>query len=280
MTAIESLLEKSHLDEDDVPPTEDVPDYDDLLESALDALDVYQARRADMNLHLKKAFFNLAQAKLALGPARVGPASYHHGRVEPLLTVDISSSPSGTFSYTLVEGKPAVKPEAQTSVKGKERASSSRVDLRYSGSTSAIKLDDPSNEKNESGKVRRRVQKMFKKDKKAADVSEKEGADTLNQDDASSYDDSDTKEGTTDGRESTDDKTDSLQSDDAPPTYTETVNEYLLDPMQQFSAFPPVTLRKAQLEFRQSLSLATTLLSEQQKFGGISSAASDYTKKA
>lgn len=54
MTAIESLLEKSHLDEDDVPPTEDVPDYDDLLESALDALDVYQARRADMNLHLKK----------------------------------------------------------------------------------------------------------------------------------------------------------------------------------------------------------------------------------
>lgn len=35
-----------------------------------------------------------------------------------------------------------------------------------------------------------------------------------------------------------------------PPTYAETVNEYLLDPIQQFSAFPPITLRNAQREFR------------------------------
>lgn len=103
-----SVQEKAPFDDDDGQPPEDVPDYDDLIESALDTLDVYQARRADMNMHLKKAsqqriqlsssirslltirhqaFFNLAQAKLALGPARVGPASYHHGRVEPLLTV-------------------------------------------------------------------------------------------------------------------------------------------------------------------------------------------------
>lgn len=54
MTATSSLHEKTHADEEDVPPVEDVPDYDDLIESALDALDLYQARRADMNLHLKK----------------------------------------------------------------------------------------------------------------------------------------------------------------------------------------------------------------------------------
>lgn len=54
MTTTSSLNGKKHADEEDVPPVEDVPDYDDLIESALDALDVYQARRADMNLHLKK----------------------------------------------------------------------------------------------------------------------------------------------------------------------------------------------------------------------------------
>lgn len=49
-----SSHEKSHLDAAEEPPLEDVPDYDDLIESALDSLDVYQARRADMNMHLKK----------------------------------------------------------------------------------------------------------------------------------------------------------------------------------------------------------------------------------
>lgn len=49
-----SVHEKADIDAEDMPPVEDVPDYDDLIESALDALDVYQARRADMNLHLKK----------------------------------------------------------------------------------------------------------------------------------------------------------------------------------------------------------------------------------
>lgn len=49
-----SLQAKSGLDAEEVPPLEDVPDYDDLIESALDSLDVYQAKRADMNLHLKK----------------------------------------------------------------------------------------------------------------------------------------------------------------------------------------------------------------------------------
>ena len=34
-----------------------------------------------------QAFFNLAQAKQALGPARVGPASFRLGRIEPLMTV-------------------------------------------------------------------------------------------------------------------------------------------------------------------------------------------------
>jgi hypothetical protein len=34
-----------------------------------------------------QAFYELARAKQALGPARVGPASFRLGRIEPLITV-------------------------------------------------------------------------------------------------------------------------------------------------------------------------------------------------
>lgn len=63
--------------------------YDDALEAALDAVDSYESARAAMDRHLRTAFFNLAQAKQALGPARVGPASFRLGRVEPVVTVAV-----------------------------------------------------------------------------------------------------------------------------------------------------------------------------------------------
>lgn len=144
------------------------------------------------------------------------------------------------------------------------------VDLRYDASTSAVKLDDPSNEKSEGSKVRRRVQNMFKKDKEITSESEKSsnGNDsTFSGRDAEEVNNVDSLETSTVAKSGT---TKSNTDEDAPPTYSDSVNEYLLDPMQQFSAFPPVTLRKAQLEFRQSLRLATTLLSEQQHFSGMS----------
>jgi hypothetical protein len=48
-----SWTEKADSNDSDQEPPEDVPDYDDLIESTLDSLDVYQAHRADMNRHLK-----------------------------------------------------------------------------------------------------------------------------------------------------------------------------------------------------------------------------------
>lgn len=273
------LQEKTRLDaEQQMLTGGTAPDYDDLIESALDSLDVYQARRADMNLHLKKAFFNLAQAKLALGPARVGPANYHLGRTEPLLTVDITGNAEGLYTYTLIEGKPACKPDVQPTKTGKERESRGIVDLRYDASTSAVKLDELSDEKSQGGGLRRRMQGTPKQngnkqpDKKRStsgtppnEAGEANTAMTavppLNLDYKSL------------------DVLTSEAEEDAPPTYSDSVNEYLLDPMQQFSAFPPVTLRKAQTEFRQSLRLATALLSEQQRFKGMSAAASQASCK-
>lgn len=192
---------------------------------------------------------------------------------------DIVPTESGTYTYNLLESKPAVKPESQATAKGKERATSSRVDLRYTGSTSSAKIIDTVGEKSEPSSVRRRVKNIFKKDKDTNGLSEK-NMDTC--DDRADMLDTkeDTRPQSANGASPEDGPDSGLEADDAPPTYIETVNEYLLDPMQQFSAFPPVTLRKAQTEFRQSLRSATTLLSEQQKFGGMSTAASEVIRKA
>lgn len=174
-----------------------------------------------------------------------------------------------------MQAKPAQKLDSQATSKGKERAHGGAIDLRYNGSTSAVKLDDLAGEKSEPGKVRRRVQNMFKKDKDITSDSEK-----VKTEPDLANDKGQAKEATyiasADPSKFGLSGSDSLASEeDAPPTYSDSVNEYLLDPMQQFSAFPPVTLRKAQTEFRQSLRLATTLLSEQQRFGGMSTAASE-----
>ncbi|KAG0146396.1 hypothetical protein CROQUDRAFT_722871 [Cronartium quercuum f. sp. fusiforme G11] len=49
---------------------------DDLLESHLNTLDLYMNDYQILETQLKKAFFDLAKAKLALGPNRVGQNSY------------------------------------------------------------------------------------------------------------------------------------------------------------------------------------------------------------
>lgn len=165
-----------------------------------------------------------------------------------------------------------------TTSKGKEQAANKRVDLRYGASTSAITLDDPSdiNEKSETGgKLRRRVQKVFKKDKNEREQSEKHIRDEDNRivDDKGKKAEAELEDATGTANGTEDEDMTAENGDDAPPTYSESVNEFLLDPMQQFSAFPPVTLRKAQIEFRQSLRLATNLLSQQQNFSSMCSTA-------
>lgn len=178
----------------------------------------------------------------------------------------------------MIEAKPAKKPDTQATSKGKERARGGVVDLRYDASTSAVKLDDPSNEKVGGSKVRRRVQNMFRKDKNTASQSEK----LPFEDDALLEQPQNSEATSTEslGLQTKDPAGKDWPADeqDAPPTYSDSVNEYLLDPMQQFSAFPPVTLRKAQTEFKQSLRLATTLLSEQQRFSGMSVAANGMAR--
>ena len=55
--------------------------------------------------------------------------------------------------------------------------------------------------------------------------------------------------------------------DQEPPAYAEAMNEYLLDPIQQFSAFPPITLRNAQKGFRKALEESIAVLMMQKEFG-------------
>ena len=66
-------------------------------------------------------------------------------------------------------------------------------------------------------------------------------------------------------------KTDSFVTSDTqdqePPAYADAMNEYLLDPIQQFSALPPVTLRNAQKGFRRALEDSIAVLMMQREFG-------------
>ncbi|GAA5965106.1 hypothetical protein JCM8115_006663 [Rhodotorula mucilaginosa] len=51
-------------------------ELDRLLVDYLEAIELYQQARHRLESHLKSGFFDLARAKLALGPANVGPARY------------------------------------------------------------------------------------------------------------------------------------------------------------------------------------------------------------
>lgn len=64
---------------------DDIPDYDDLIESALDSLDVYQARCADMNKHLKNV--------------RLYILHILHLLPDPELISTSCSSPPGLFQF-------------------------------------------------------------------------------------------------------------------------------------------------------------------------------------
>ncbi len=66
--------------------------------------------------------------------------------------------------------------------------------------------------------------------------------------------------------EGRDKESEEIASDEVPPAYEDAVNEYLLDPIQQFSAFPPVTLRSAQTEFRLALEKSMAVLLAQRQF--------------
>ncbi|GAA6048889.1 hypothetical protein NBRC10513_003130 [Rhodotorula toruloides] len=62
---------------------------DDLLEDYLDTLSAYQQARDLLAGHLKSGYFDLARAKVALGPGRVGQSSYDLGEKESLRVVTI-----------------------------------------------------------------------------------------------------------------------------------------------------------------------------------------------
>lgn len=248
-SAVQSRTGSEDQQDQQSPP----PDYDDQLEDALDKLDTYQSRRAQMDNHLKSAFFNLAQAKQALGPARVGPASFRLGRTEPLMTVAVEAASSSTqiLFFRLIEAQPAqpqASDKATGSSKGKGRERRDPVDLRLqstkgasSSSTAFSSGREILNEKTAaytSAELHRRPQATTGRDGAHDMLSEKTG----------SSGGGDTQ-------------------DQQPPAYADAMNEYLLDPIQQFSAFPPVTLRNAQKGFRKALEESIAVLMMQREFG-------------
>jgi hypothetical protein len=54
-----------------------------------------------------------------------------------------------------------------------------------------------------------------------------------------------------------------------PPPYNDAVNEHLIDPILQFSAFPPISLRNSQREFRRALEESIRVLASQQRYSQL-----------
>lgn len=138
---------------------------------------------------------------------------------------------------------------AKESRKGKERERPGIIDLRLSASTSAMKLGDNKSD----SPLRSRKGVIASSSGSSENMSEKSAAMT-------STATSDT------ARWIEDKESEGIGSEDAPPAYEDAVNEYLLDPIQQFSAFPPVTLRNAQREFRLALEKSMAVLLAQRQF--------------
>lgn len=180
-----------------------------------------------------------------------------------------------------MEAKPAQRKEVDdTKSKGKQRATGSTIDLRLDASTSALKLeDDAITEKSGSQSLRKRVKNVFHKDKKNNIYSSQANgrADQIEPASQSRTDGirgveplGDTADVNNSGSDVAGEKGGSEQP---PPTYSDSVNEYLMDPMQQFSAFPPVTLRKAQNEFRHGIRIGLKVLEDQQNFDKLRASA-------
>ncbi|BGP39756.1 hypothetical protein JCM10449v2_003707 [Rhodotorula kratochvilovae] len=67
---------------------------DRLLEDYLAHLAQYESARARLHSHLKDGYFDLAKAKLAIGPARVSPQSYDLAEKDARLVVCAPHFPS------------------------------------------------------------------------------------------------------------------------------------------------------------------------------------------
>lgn len=183
---------------------------------------------------------------------------------------DSSSETSQDVSFRIHRTSP-VASVTNESVKGKERERKDPIDLRMAASTSALTLDGKG-EKG-SGSMRSRVKNALGGGSRDHDglfdaSSEKAAASsgTITPSLALS------KDMPTEKAHKKEDKEDQ-ESTDGPPAYTEAINEYLLDPIQQFSAFPPATLRNAQKEFRRALEESISVLLAQRQFEGMCRAA-------
>lgn len=155
-------------------------------------------------------------------------------------------------SFRINFATPAAEPSSEAgasgSRKGKERERKGIIDLRLGSSSSTEKFG----EKDRAGSSA----PIRLDDEKSVPPATENGTDSaaLRRRKGVSSD------------ESNSDKEVGAADDAPPPAYADAVNEYLLDPIQQFSAFPPVTLRNAQREFRLALEQAMGVLAAQRDF--------------
>ncbi|BGO93867.1 hypothetical protein NBRC10512_006123 [Rhodotorula toruloides] len=105
---------------------------DDLLEDYLDTLSAYQQARDLLSSHLKTGYFDLARAKVALGPGRVGQSSYDLGENESLRVVTI-------------EGEEEVSQDKGVKENGRISCLRYLLDLRPASPESARDVDSSSN---------------------------------------------------------------------------------------------------------------------------------------
>ncbi|GAA5859898.1 hypothetical protein JCM1840_001787 [Sporobolomyces johnsonii] len=92
-------------------------ELDTLLEDYLALVDSYQLHRQSLHDALKQGYFHLAQSKLALGPTRVGQASYHLGQRDASVAVSLTAAEpdESAMSWSIERRAPPTPPEESSS---------------------------------------------------------------------------------------------------------------------------------------------------------------------
>lgn len=216
--------------------------HDAHLTSYLDLIDHYNQERHQLQVHLKNAFLNLAKAKVALGPARVGPDSY-----------DLVSQPA--YKYVRLDGVENFADSELHEDRDLAKHGPFSLFTRCSGdNTRSIDRDELDSTmtaiKNESSLLNGQYSSLTLRHRKAMIATSSSSSQAKSS--------------------STEEPSRQVSEPDASASGATTRSEKspamaLSDPIIQFTALPPPSLRTAQCDFSKSLENVICLVNVERK---------------
>lgn len=188
---------------------------------------------------------------------------------------DITTSSDGSlgaYEYRLSQATPPPRKPEDKKGKGREFPLTTRgaVDLTYRGRASTSEKDTDGN--NEKLGLRSRIRASLRGTAKTAVDGSGQGENAQRPHDRLGLEtpvDATATSTPTNMKPPSRTEEGNTTNPELPPPYTDAINEYLLDPIQQFSALPPVTLRSSQQAFRLALQEGLKVIMAQQHYARL-----------